>query len=250
MEPMRLQKFMARSGVASRRASEAFIEQGRVRVNGAIVTELGRVIDPEIDTITLDDRPLALPSEDVVYMLHKPAGVVSTMSDPYERRTVRDFLPLDRYPSLFPIGRLDFDTTGLLLFATDGALGNGLLHPRQHVAKTYIVTVKGVLSREHIQAFERGIQLDDGVTAPAHVSESSVSDGRSVFKLTIHEGKKREIRRMCSALHLHVLALHRITFAGVSLGDLKEGHIRKLTDAEISLLYTAAGLRNPNSKGV
>ncbi|MEF2651197.1 pseudouridine synthase, partial [Slackia piriformis] len=130
--PMRLQKFLARSGVASRRGSEDLMTAGRVRVNGEVVRELGSKVDPLVDIVTVDGKMVRLSDEPVTLMLHKPAGYLTTMSDPFDRPTVADLVPCDRYPGLFPIGRLDFDTTGILLFSTDGELGNGLLHPRKH----------------------------------------------------------------------------------------------------------------------
>ena len=133
MAEMRLQKFLARAGVASRRHAEELIAAGRVTVNGARVTEMGVKVDPAADMVAVDGAPVALPEENVTFLLHKPAGYVTTMSDPQGRSTVAELVPTDRFPGLFPIGRLDFDTTGLLLFSTDGELGNGLLHPRHHV---------------------------------------------------------------------------------------------------------------------
>ena len=141
--PMRLQKFLARAGAASRRGSENLMTAGRVTVNGQVVTELGSKVDPLVDEVAVDGVPVYLAQGPVTIMLHKPAGYVTTMSDPQGRPTVAELVPTDRFPGLFPIGRLDFDTTGLLLFSTDGELGNGLLHPRHHVEKRYLALVNG-----------------------------------------------------------------------------------------------------------
>ncbi|MDO5791890.1 MAG: pseudouridine synthase, partial [Coriobacteriia bacterium] len=165
--PMRLQKFLARAGAASRRGSENLMTAGRVTVNGQVVTELGSKVDPLVDQVAVDGVPVRLEGGPVTIMLHKPAGYVTTMSDPQGRPTVAELVPTDRFPGLFPIGRLDFDTTGLLLFSTDGELGNGLLHPRHHVEKRYLALVNGKPTPEQLAQLERGIQLDDGMTAPA-----------------------------------------------------------------------------------
>lgn len=244
MEPMRLQKYLARCGVASRRACEGLITSGRIAVNGEVITEQGIKVDPVIDTVTFDGSPVSLPTENVSFMLNKPTGIISSMGDPFGRETVKSYLPLNEYPSLFPIGRLDEDTTGLLLFTTDGLLGNALLHPKNEVEKTYRVTVEGKITPEHRSKFQQGVQLDDGTTAPARVDNVEHYRTTSVLDLTIHEGKKREVRRMCEALGIPVIALHRHTFAGLELGNLQLGHVRKLNDAEIHQLRRAAHLEN------
>ena len=158
--PMRLQKFLARAGAASRRGSENLMTAGRVTVNGQVVTELGSKVDPLVDQVAVDGVPVRLEGGPVTIMLHKPAGYVTTMSDPQGRPTVAELVPTDRFPGLFPIGRLDFDTTGLLLFSTDGELGNGLLHPRHHVEKRYLALVNGKPTPEQLGQLEQGIQLD------------------------------------------------------------------------------------------
>ena len=168
--PMRLQKFLARAGAASRRGSENLMTAGRVTVNGQVITELGSKVDPLVDEVAVDGVPVHLAQGPVTIMLHKPAGYVTTMSDPQGRPTVAELVPTDRFPGLFPIGRLDFDTTGLLLFSTDGELGNGLLHPRHHVEKRYLALVNGKPTPEQLERLERGIQLDDGMTAPARAA--------------------------------------------------------------------------------
>lgn len=247
MAEMRLNQFLARCGVASRRGSEKLILAGRVSVNGKPVSDLSTKVDSERDAVTVDDAKVTLPRTAVVLMLNKPTGVISSMGDPYGRPSVKDFLPLDTYPSLFPIGRLDEDTTGLLLFTTDGELGNALLHPRFEIAKTYAVTIEGRMTDRDIAQLEEGILLDDGKTAPATVQHVEVMRNTTSFELTIHEGKNREVRRMCEALSKPVIALTRLSFAGIELGDLPSGHIRELSTSEKQKLYQTAHMRAAES---
>lgn len=233
---MRLQKFLARAGVASRRASEALITEGRVQVNGAVVTELGTKVNPACDVVLVDGEKVALEQQRVVLMLNKPAGYVTSMKDDRGRKCVADLVPTDEYPGLFPIGRLDFDTTGLLLFSTDGELGNGLLHPSRHVDKVYEALVKGRPDGKALRALCRGVKLDDGMTAPATCKVLKSAGVNTLIELTIHEGRKRQVKRMCAAVGHPVLRLHRSGFGGLSLGDLKEGSYRLLSEEEIERL--------------
>lgn len=272
--PMRLQKFLARAGAASRRGSENLMTAGRVTVNGEVVTELGSKVDPLVDKVAVDGIPVTLAAGPVTIMLHKPAGYVTTMSDPHGRHTVAELVPTDRYPGLYPIGRLDFDTTGLLLFSTDGELGNGLLHPRHHVAKRYLALVNGRPTPAELARLEAGIQLDDGMTAPAkasvvegeeerralsvlevppavpdHEPNGSVpsaqraailrkrSQKRAVVRVVLREGRKRQVKRMLTAVKHGVLALHRDSFGPIELGDLPRGEWRELTAEEVAALH-------------
>ncbi|WP_294359965.1 pseudouridine synthase [uncultured Senegalimassilia sp.] len=274
--PMRLQKFLARAGAASRRGSENLMTAGRVTVNGQVVTELGSKVDPLVDQVAVDGVPVRLEGGPVTIMLHKPAGYVTTMSDPQGRPTVAELVPTDRFPGLFPIGRLDFDTTGLLLFSTDGELGNGLLHPRHHVEKRYLALVNGKPTPEQLAQLEQGIQLDDGMTAPAkaslvegaeakralsmlevppavpdHEPNGSVpspqraailrkrSQQRAVVRVVLREGRKRQVKRMLSAIKHGVLALHRDSFGPIELGDLPRGQWRELTPEEVAALHAS-----------
>lgn len=240
--PMRLQKFLARAGVASRRGSENLMTAGRVCVNGTVVTELGSKVDPRVDVVTVDGMQVRLADGSVTLMLHKPAGVITTMSDPHGRPTVADLVPHDRYPGLFPIGRLDFDTTGLLLFSTDGELGNGLLHPRRHVDKTYEAILDGAMNEDDAARLREGVLLDDGMTLPAKVELIDVSRGRSRVAITIHEGRKRQVRRMCSFVGHPVIELHRKSFGPLELRGLEVGAWRMLDAEEVAALRRAAGL--------
>ncbi|MBQ6585574.1 MAG: rRNA pseudouridine synthase [Coriobacteriales bacterium] len=252
----RLQKYLARAGVASRRNSEELITQGRVSINGRVVTQLGVKVDPAHDVVCLDGVPLALQdsSSNVYLMLNKPAGYVTTMSDPQGRPTVASLVPAQEYPGLFPVGRLDRDTTGLLLFTNDGELGFALQHPSQHVDKVYEAHVQGVVTQEEADVLRNGIVLDDGPCAPAKIEllkvrrrkgdptrEGEQYPGASSTKLriTIHEGRNRQVKRMFKAIGHPVVNLHRASFGGITLGDLPQGGWRHLTKAELDSLRSS-----------
>ena len=248
--PMRLQRFLARAGAASRRGSERLMTEGRVRVNGVVVTELGSKVDPERDEGTVDGRTVRLEERPATIVLNKPAGYVTTMSDPQGRRTVAELVPTREHPGLFPVGRLDLDTTGLLLFTTDGDLGQALLHPSRHVEKHYVALVSGTPSEADLDRLRRGIMLDDGPAAPAKArligpeerSFSTVApngagrtgggEPNAVVGLTIHEGRKHQVKKMMLAIGHRVLALHRDAFGPVRLGGVREGEWREVTEAE------------------
>ena len=241
--PMRLQKFLARAGVASRRGSEDLMTAGRVSVNGQVVTELGSKVDPKVDMVCVDGREVHLEDDFVYLMLYKPKGYLTTMDDPQGRPCVAQLVPRDLYPGLYPVGRLDKDTTGLLLFTTDGDMGQHLLHPKHHVDKTYQAHVDGVPDEVDLARLSGGIMLDDGLTAPARVRiVAKRPDGSSDIELVIHEGRKRQVKRMCSAVHHPVLDLHRSSFGPLELVDVEEGSWRLLRDDEVASLREAAGL--------
>lgn len=231
-ESMRLQKYLARAGVASRRACEAIILAGRVSVNGVVVTELGTKVVPERDTVEVDGKVVLLGDSQVILMLNKPKGYLTSMSDPFSRACVSDLIPTDRYPGIFPVGRLDCNTTGLLLFTTDGELGNKLLHPREHVDKTYHALVAGHVSPDALRQLESGVVLEDGITSPAKAEVIKKTKKNTWLSLTIHEGRKRQVRRMCEAVGFPVKELQRVSFGPLSLGDLKQGSYRELTAVE------------------
>jgi 23S rRNA pseudouridine2605 synthase len=313
MSEVRLQKYLARAGVASRRASEQLITSGRVSVNGQVVTQLGTKVyvsenDQEpSDEVTLDGVLVLLKDEDVTLMLHKPAGYVTTMQDPQGRPCVASLVPLGQYPSLFPVGRLDRDTTGLLLFSTNGALGNKLLHPRHHVEKTYLALTLGVPTEKALEQLRSGVELSDGTTQPAkvellegeekeqacqcfdfahqgasgssnaaqkmqreaqrearrevqrearreaqlkvqrreqrekqrevqrtiHNNKPSSTKDQAIVRITITEGRNRQVRRMMEAVGCPVIALHRLSFGPLSLGDLPRGQWRLLSSSEV-----------------
>ena len=244
---MRLQRFLARAGVASRRGSEDLMTAGRVTVNGQVATELGTKVDVDRDHIEVDGMHVKLNQGAVYLMLYKPTGYLTTMSDPQERPCVADLVPRDRYPGLFPVGRLDRDTTGLLLFTTDGDLSQDLLHPSKHVYKTYQALVDGQLSDHDLTPLRRGIELDDGLCQPAicriitareaeAVAPQGVKPGTTAVEVIIREGRKNQVKRMLSKIHHPVIRLHRCNFAGLELKGVAKGSWRELTDREVQIL--------------
>ena len=244
--PMRLQKFLARAGVASRRGSEDIMTAQRVTVNGVVVTELGAKVDPQVDEVAVDGKVVRLADEPSYYAFHKPIEVMTTMSDPQGRHTVAEYFPPDAPAGLFPVGRLDYISEGLLLFMSDGELAQLLLHPKHHVTKTYLATVKGVPSPATLAHLRQGVELDDGLTALAGATlvsstgERGSEGGRAVVELRISEGKKRQVRRMMSAVGHPVTRLVRVGFGPVQLGDLPVGAVRPLEKNEIEALKWAA----------
>jgi 23S rRNA pseudouridine2605 synthase len=233
--PMRVQKFLARAGVASRRGSEDLMTAGRVTVNGVTTTELGAKVDPACDVVTVDGKVVSLAEAPVYLALYKPAGVVTTMKDPQGRTTVAALVPVKQHPGLFPVGRLDYETTGLLLFTTDGELAHRILHPRWKVEKTYRVLVDGRVSEPELDRLREGVSLDDGLTAPARVSALRLGP-TSYCEISIREGRKRQVRRMFSAIGHPVIELHRVQFGPVVLGDLSKASWRYLSDDEVRAL--------------
>jgi 23S rRNA pseudouridine2605 synthase len=236
---MRLAKHLAHAGVASRRASEALVADGRVTVNGTVVTDPARDVTGE-EAIAVDGEAVRAPGARVVYALHKPAGVVSTAADTHGRRTVVDLVPAGH--RLYPVGRLDADTTGLILLTNDGDLAYALTHPRFEVPRTYRARVEGRPGERALQALRAGVELDDGRTAPAQVRLL----GPHELELTIHEGRKRQVRRMCEAVGHRVVELRRVAFGPLRLGDLGAGRHRRLTAAEVERLRKAA--RGPRER--
>ena len=233
---MRLQKYMASSGVASRRSSEKLIAEGRVAVNGQVVTEMGTQVDETRDRVTVDGKPIR-PETDKHYLAYyKPLGEVTTVSDPEGRDTVMD--KFRDYPvRLFPVGRLDFDSEGLLLLTNDGDLMQRLLHPSHEVPKIYLCKVSNQVTEEELRRLRAGVTLDDGrLTSPAEVRLIRREAFDSVVLVTIHEGRNRQVRRMFERIGHEVVALRRVGFGPIALGDLPRGQWRKLTDAEIRRL--------------
>jgi 23S rRNA pseudouridine2605 synthase len=230
----RLQKVMAQAGVASRRQSEEWIRQGLVKVNGQLVTTLGVKVDPASDVIEVKGKRIRLESKRV-FLFYKPLQVITSMSDPQGRRVVADFFR--HIPErVYPVGRLDYDTEGLLLVTNDGELANRLTHPRYKMAKQYITTVKGRPSQEVLKQLQDGVLLEDGLTAPAEVRLLESSPKQSKLELTIYEGRNRQIRRMCKAVGHPVIHLKRTRIAFLTLKGLQPGQIRELTKAEMTQL--------------
>ena len=237
----RLQKFMAEAGVASRRACEELIRQGRVTVNGETAS-LGRSVEPEQDRVELDGKPVQKEQRRTVILLYKPRGVVSTSSDPEGRRTVQDYFR-EIPERLYNVGRLDLNSEGLLLMTNDGALANRLTHPRYGVDKTYYAVCDGRLTASEAAKLTNGIELEDGMTAPARVDAVRTTQrGDTSFLITIHEGRNRQIRRMLEAVGHRTLRLKRERFGPLSLGTLAPGEWRKLSDEEMKKLENALGL--------
>ena len=239
--PMRLQKFLARAGVASRRHSEELISSGRIQVNGCVVQEMGVKIDPYADEVRLDGETVSLGEKPVTIMLNKPAGFITTMEDDRGRPCVAELAPTDKYPGLFPVGRLDGETTGLLLFTNDGQLGYGLTHPKHHVVKTYVAKVKGRANAKQVGMLREGVQIHGGITAPAKVRILREEKQGSVLEIKIHEGRNRQVRRMCSAVNLPVLQLERVAIGPLTLGRLEQGSWRLVTQEELDGLIKAIG---------
>jgi pseudouridine synthase len=238
---IRLQKILSAAGVASRRASEQMILDGRVSVNGETVRELGTKADPQKDAIKVDGRRIKTDVEHRYLALYKPKGYVTTRKDPEGRKTVMDLIGQRDY--IYPVGRLDYDSEGLLLMMSDGDLAAKLMHPRHEVDKVYEVIVAGVPDQKSIEKLRKGVFIEGGRTSPAVVHvENTVKGSRPTTKLTmaIHEGKNRQIRRMCSAVGLPVWELRRIRMGPIGLGRLKPGQWRDLTPAEIRQLKKAA----------
>jgi 23S rRNA pseudouridine2605 synthase len=231
----RLQKVMADAGVASRRKAEELIKAGRVTVNGAVIRELGTKVDPERDHVKVDGQHLKPAPPHVYLMLNKPKGVVSTLTDPEGRPTVADLLRGVRM-RVFPVGRLDYDSEGLMLLTNHGELAQALLHPRYHVPKTYLVKVKGVLTDEEIEKLETGVSLEDGPTGPAQVRKIRKAAQNSWIDITIHEGRTHQVKRMVEAVGHFVLKLKRVRFGPLALNDLEAGEFRYLTDREANAL--------------
>ncbi|HOQ91146.1 MAG TPA: pseudouridine synthase [Candidatus Hydrogenedentes bacterium] len=240
MNTYRLQRYLASCGLGSRRYCETLISAGRVSVNGKIA-ELGAVINPETDTVAVDGKSVTLESRKVYILLYKPADVVTTARDPQGRKTVLDCLREIR-ERVFPVGRLDADVEGALLLTNDGELAYRLTHPKFGIKKVYHARVAGSISPEAIQRLRRGVLLEDGPTAPAQVRVLRKSEAWSEIELIIHEGRKREVKRMCASVGHPVLYLRRIAFAGLSLKGLRRGEWRHLNTSEIQDLRVIAGL--------
>jgi 23S rRNA pseudouridine2605 synthase len=232
---MRLNKFLAQAGIASRRQADQMIKAGRVLLNDSIITEMGIQVNPTIDLVKIDGQPVALKEEYEYLILNKPPGYLSTVSDPFDRPTVMNLLPQGN-TRLYPVGRLDLDTSGLLFFTNDGELALALTHPRHLVEKVYQVKVSGIPDNQKIQNLVTGVLLGDGLTAPAKIALEGIEDGNAIIKITIREGRKRQIKRMMLAIGHPVISLHRVAVGPLRLGDLKQGEYRRPTDIELTEL--------------
>lgn len=230
----RLQKVLAQAGLGSRRACEELIEAGRVTVNGEVAT-LGRRVDPAVDRIEVDHAVVPVRPGLVYYLLNKPAGVVTTVHDPQGRPTVVDLVPPE--PRVFPVGRLDYETEGLLLLTNDGELAHGLTHPSRGVDKAYLAEVVGVPGRAALRRLREGVLLDDGPTAPAKVRLAQAVPAGAALEIVVHEGRKRQIRRMCEAVGHPVRRLVRTRIGPLGDRGLRPGQWRSLSPEEVRTLY-------------
>lgn len=238
---MRLNKFLSKAGIASRRGADQLLLQGRVAVNGEIVAALGTVIDEDNDRVTFDGKPVEFPKEYIYLILHKPVGYLVTRRDQFNRPTVMSLV--GKYANtLKPVGRLDFDSSGLLVMTNDGEFAFRLSHPRFEIDKKYLVKCEGYLSDDEASELCNGIKLEDGLTSPAELELIARNRTFSRFYLTIHEGKKRQIRRMCRAVGRKVMRLKRVAVGDIELGDLRSGRSRILKKEEIDGLKKSLGL--------
>jgi pseudouridine synthase len=244
----RLQKILAKAGYGSRRSAEAVILAGRVRVNGEVVGELGTQADADVDRIEVDGAAITIASTHVYLVMHKPAGFVTTARDPQGRKTVMELLPPDLPPHVVPIGRLDRDTEGLLLFTSDGDFAHRMAHPRYQIEKEYAALVEGSPAAAALDRLRRGVVIDEQVTAPAQVEVSrppyghSERDGHTWLRIVIHEGRKRQVRLMCRAVGHPVRTLVRTRVGGVLLARQAKGKTRELSEKELADLRRAVGL--------
>lgn len=237
----RLNKIIAIAGIASRRRADELISSGRVTVNGQVVTKAGLKAIWGVDTITVDGQHLADPPKKIYLILNKPFGYVSTLHDPQGRPIVRDLIK-DIKERVYPVGRLDFDSQGLLILTNDGELSFRLTHPRFQIPRTYKVLIEGTIAPQSVKKLRKGVVLDDGPTSPARVRVLGREQGRSVLRITMFEGRPREIRRMCEAVGHKTIQLIRAGYGSLRLGNLKVGKYRHLTNAEVETLRTSAGL--------
>ncbi|MVP00083.1 pseudouridine synthase [Paenibacillus lutrae] len=245
----RLQKVLAEAGVASRRKSEELISAGRVSVNDEVVTQLGFKVNPAEDVITVDGRGIRQQTK-VYVILNKPKGVITSASDPKGRKVVTDYLPGIR-ERVYPVGRLDYDTEGLLILTNDGEFANLMMHPRHHVAKTYHATVKGVVHGSVLDKLRAGIKLDDGMTAPAEAEYVDVrpEKNETVISITIYEGRNRQVRRMFEAVSFPVMRLRRVQYGPLLLAGLPRGKYRILRNDEVNSLRDEALQSHKIQKG-
>jgi pseudouridine synthase len=237
----RLQKVIARAGIASRREAERLISEGRVSVNRRTVTELGTKVDATCDAIVVDGKKLTGAPAHLYILLHKPPGYVSTLRDPEKRPIIIDLLGSVR-ARVFPVGRLDYDAEGLMLLTNDGSLAHRLHHPRYGIRRTYEVKVKGVPSEEALEHLREGVQLEDGMTLPARARFLRKSIHNSWIRITLGEGRNRQVKRMCAAVDHPAIKIKRVSFGPLSLGGLESGRSRYLTREEVMSLYKLVSL--------
>lgn len=245
MDLLRLAKYLANAGLTSRRKAEQLISEGRIKVNGVVVKELGSKIDPDTDVIEFNGQRV-IGNKKVYILLNKPSGYISSVYDPQGRPIVTDLLK-DVKQRVYPVGRLDFDTEGLLILTNDGNFTNLMIHPRYEIEKTYEALVKGVVKESELKKLRQGILLEDGITAPAEVEILKKDHNNTLLSIKIHEGRKRQVKRMCTAINHPVIHLRRVGFGFLKIHGLKLGQYRFLTPDEVNrLISMARGDRNQN----
>lgn len=236
-DTIRLDKFLANQGICSRRNIKQLLKENSLTVNGQRVRESGTRLRPTKDDIRLNGNKIK-PPKLVYYLVNKPKGIVSTTADEFGRKNITSLVPATE--RIYPVGRLDKDTTGLILLTNDGEFTNLLTHPRYHVYKVYRLKIEGKATKEQIHAFRSGVLLEDGITAPAKANVIKESNDFSIIEVTLHEGKNRQIRRMCESVGMKLFELKRIQFGPIGMHGIPEGKYRELTDREISLLRDTA----------
>lgn len=236
-EEIRLQKYMAECGVASRRKAEEYILDGKVQVNGKIVTELGTKINPNKDVVYFNNRKIENEGKNIYILLNKPIGYVTTTKDQFNRETVLDLIKNVK-GRVVPVGRLDMYTSGALILTNDGNFTYKITHPSHEINKTYIATIRGIITEEEVNKLKNGVKIDDYTTRPAKVKimKTDVEKNISRIEITIHEGKNRQVRKMCEAIGRNVMALHRTKIGDINVKDLKIGEWRYLTPKEVEKL--------------
>ena len=234
---LRLQKYLAEAGIASRRKCEEFIAEGKVKVNGQVVTELGTKINPSLDKVEYNNKIIKLEDKEFTYiLLNKPIDYVTTVKDQFNRNTVLDLVNINK--RLVPVGRLDMYTSGALILTDDGDFVYKITHPKHEITKTYTVTLKGIVSKAEVELLENGVDIGDFITSKAKVKilKTDLEQNKSRLEITIHEGKNRQVRRMCEAIGKKVLALHRSKIGNINVKDLKIGTWRYLKKSEVDEL--------------
>nr|WP_026894071.1 pseudouridine synthase [Clostridiisalibacter paucivorans] len=232
---MRLQKYMAKCGVASRRKSENIILEGRVKVNGKTITELGIKVDPDKDVVILDNKIIRMEKNNVYIIINKPEGYVTTVSDQFNRPTVIDLIrSIDE--RIYPVGRLDYDTSGLLILTNDGNLTYKLTHPKHEINKEYIAKIKGIPNNKSLNEFRNGLKIEDYVTSKANIEIIETYRQNSQVKIIIHEGKNRQVRKMCGKIGHPVIKLKRVAIGDLNIDKMKTGEWRFLTSKEVEYL--------------
>lgn len=230
----RLQKFMASCGIASRRKCEELILSGKVKVNGVVVTELGVKVNGNKDKIEYNEKIIKPEEKKVYILLNKPEGYITSVKDEKNRKTVLDIVKVEE--RIYPIGRLDYDSSGLLLLTNDGDIYNKIIHPRVEITKKYIAVVQSEFKKQELEKFKKGVDIGGYITAKAEIKVLKYEDDKTTVEIGIHEGKNRQIRKMCAALNHNVLALKRISIGKIKLGNLKRGEYRDLTREELNYI--------------